>query len=113
MEQTLSQNGNDIALRAVTFLLNMATCLRARFVQAGYQTNSSSLSGGEQIHAELPSNRQGLPTVEALSVVLHRAERLLSGHAIAALSVINLFLRNIEIFPPKLLEYVFDVCNFW
>ncbi|KAK4276466.1 hypothetical protein QN277_014613 [Acacia crassicarpa] len=54
--------------------------------QNGYQTNSSSLSGGEQIHAELPSNRQGLPTVEALSAVLHRAERLLSGHAIAALS---------------------------
>ncbi|KAI9113359.1 hypothetical protein K1719_015884 [Acacia pycnantha] len=54
--------------------------------QNGYQTNSSSMSGGEQIHAELPSNRQGLPTVEALSAVLHRAERLLSGHAIAALS---------------------------
>ncbi|XP_028766190.1 large proline-rich protein BAG6 isoform X2 [Neltuma alba] len=54
--------------------------------QNGYQTNSSSMSGGEQTRVELPSNPQGLPTVEALSVVLHRAEQLLSGHAIAALS---------------------------
>lgn len=38
---------------------------------------------------ELPSNPQGLPTVEALSTVLHRAEQLLSSHAVAALSVIN------------------------
>ncbi|KAI9122826.1 hypothetical protein K1719_005715 [Acacia pycnantha] len=98
---TLSQNGNYIEPIAVTFLLNMATCFRAKFVQAGYQTNSSSMSGGEQTHAELPSNRQGLQTVEALIAVLHRAERLLSGHAIVALSVINLSLRNIEIFPPN------------
>ncbi|XP_054799459.1 uncharacterized protein LOC129303903 isoform X2 [Prosopis cineraria] len=54
--------------------------------QNGYQTNSSSTSGGEQTQVELPSNPQGLPTVEALTAVLHRAERLLSGHAIAALS---------------------------
>lgn len=89
MEQTLSQNGIIMELIAVTFLLNKTICLIVRFARAGYQTNSSSMSGGEQIHAELPYNSQGLPTVEALSAVLHRAERLLSGHAIAALSVIN------------------------
>ena len=36
---------------------------------------------------ELPSNTQGLPTLEALSTVLHRAEQLLSSQAAAALSV--------------------------
>jgi hypothetical protein len=40
---------------------------------------------------ELPSSAQGMPTPEALSIVLHHAERLLSGHAVAALSVITIF----------------------
>ncbi|KAF7829504.1 ubiquitin-like domain-containing protein CIP73 isoform X1 [Senna tora] len=54
--------------------------------QNGYQPNFSSTNAGEQTRVELPSNPQGLPTVEALSTVLHRAERLLGGRAVAALS---------------------------
>ncbi|RZB58786.1 Ubiquitin-like domain-containing protein CIP73 isoform H [Glycine soja] len=53
--------------------------------QNGYQSNLSSANPGDQ-QAELPSNAQGLPTLEALSTVLHSAERLLGGQAVAALS---------------------------
>lgn len=49
--------------------------------------NLSSTNPGDRV--ELPSNTQGLPTLEALTTVLHRAEQLLSGQAVAALSVIN------------------------
>lgn len=49
---------------------------------------------------ELPSNSQGLPTIDALSSVLHRAERLLGGHAVSALSVINSSpSENLKFFP--------------
>ncbi|KAK4767741.1 hypothetical protein SAY87_002882 [Trapa incisa] len=44
------------------------------------QQNSSTSS------VELPSSSRGLPTPEALSIVLHRAEQLLSGQAVSALS---------------------------
>ncbi|TKY57589.1 Large proline-rich protein BAG6 [Spatholobus suberectus] len=53
--------------------------------QNGYQSNLSSANPGDQ-QVELPSNAQGLPTLEALSIVLHRAEQLLGGQAVAALS---------------------------
>ncbi|RZB70294.1 Ubiquitin-like domain-containing protein CIP73 [Glycine soja] len=56
--------------------------------QNGYQSNLSSANPRDQL-VELPSNVQGLPTLEALSTVLHRAEQLLGGQAVAALSVIN------------------------
>ncbi|CAK8569754.1 unnamed protein product [Lathyrus sativus] len=51
--------------------------------QNGYGPNISSTNSGDQ---ELPSNTQGLPTLEALTTVLHRAEQLLSGQAVSALS---------------------------
>ncbi|KAK7382910.1 hypothetical protein VNO78_28574 [Psophocarpus tetragonolobus] len=51
----------------------------------GYQPNLSHANSGDQ-QVELPSNAQGLPTLEALSTVLHRAEWLLGGQAVAALS---------------------------
>jgi hypothetical protein len=50
---------------------------------------------------ELPSNTQGLPTLEALTTVLHRAEQLLSGQAVSALSVI-----------PFIYEHFFTICNY-
>ncbi|XP_058725434.1 uncharacterized protein LOC131596708 isoform X2 [Vicia villosa] len=54
--------------------------------QNGYGPNiSSSTNTGDQ-RVELPSNTQGLPTLEALTTVLHRAEQLLSGQAVSALS---------------------------
>ncbi|XP_075652593.1 uncharacterized protein LOC142622915 [Castanea sativa] len=59
--------------------------------QNGYQPNSSSTNPRDLPRVELPSSAQGLPTTEALSIVLHQAERLLSGHAVAALSVITIF----------------------
>ncbi|KAI4336722.1 hypothetical protein L6164_015213 [Bauhinia variegata] len=54
--------------------------------QNGYLPNLSSNDIGEQPQVELHSNMQGLPTPEALSIVLRHTERLLSGHAVAALS---------------------------
>ncbi|KAH9693680.1 ubiquitin-like domain-containing protein [Citrus sinensis] len=54
--------------------------------QNGYQPNTSSTSNEEVPRPELPSNERGLPTPEALNIVLQRAQRLLSGHTVAALS---------------------------
>ncbi|KAJ1424208.1 Ubiquitin-like domain superfamily [Sesbania bispinosa] len=51
----------------------------------GYLPNLSSTDPGDR-RVELPSNTQGLPTIEALTTVLHRAEQLLGGQAVAALS---------------------------
>ncbi|KAK7280793.1 hypothetical protein RJT34_25860 [Clitoria ternatea] len=56
--------------------------------QNGYQPNLTSTNPGDQ-RVELPSNAQGLPTLEALSTVLHRAEQLLGGQAVTALSHIG------------------------
>lgn len=53
--------------------------------QIGYASNLSSTNPGDQ-RVELPSNAQGMPTLEALNIVLHRAEQLLGGQAVAALS---------------------------
>ncbi|XP_057423073.1 ubiquitin-like domain-containing protein CIP73 isoform X2 [Lotus japonicus] len=53
--------------------------------QNGYRPNLSSTNLADQ-RVELPSNAQGLPTLEALSTVLHRAEQLLGSQAVAALS---------------------------
>lgn len=35
----------------------------------------------------LPANAQGMPTAEALSIVLRNAQQLLSGRAVEAVSV--------------------------
>ncbi|KAI5402263.1 hypothetical protein KIW84_050036 [Lathyrus oleraceus] len=53
--------------------------------QNGYGPNIFSTNFGDQ-RVELPSNTQGLPTLEALTTVLHRAEQLLGGQAVSALS---------------------------
>ncbi|XP_027332237.1 ubiquitin-like domain-containing protein CIP73 isoform X2 [Abrus precatorius] len=53
--------------------------------QNGYRSNPLSTNPGDQ-RGELPSNAQGLPTLEALSTVLRHAEQLLGGQAVAALS---------------------------
>ncbi|XP_034695174.1 ubiquitin-like domain-containing protein CIP73 isoform X2 [Vitis riparia] len=50
-----------------------------------YQPNSSP-TNADIPRVELPSNSRGLPTPEALSIVMRQAERLLSGNAVAALS---------------------------
>lgn len=54
--------------------------------QNEYQPSSSPSSTPDQPATELPSNARGLPTPEALSIVLRHAQRLLSGPAVAALS---------------------------
>ncbi|XWS20877.1 hypothetical protein CRYUN_Cryun30bG0006700 [Craigia yunnanensis] len=52
----------------------------------GYQRHTSTTNRRDQPRVELPSDERGLPTPEALSIVMRHAERLLSSHAIAALS---------------------------
>ncbi|OMP03007.1 Ubiquitin [Corchorus capsularis] len=52
----------------------------------GYQPHTSTTNRGDQQRVELPSDARGLPTPEALSIVMRHAERLLSSHAIASLS---------------------------
>ncbi|KAL5557776.1 hypothetical protein UlMin_033987 [Ulmus minor] len=54
--------------------------------QNGYQLNTSSNNTGDLPRVDLPSNAQGLHTPQALGIVLHQAEQLLSNHAVAALS---------------------------
>ncbi|CAL0303487.1 unnamed protein product [Lupinus luteus] len=52
--------------------------------QNGHRPNLSSTNhGGQRI--ELPTNAQGLPTVEALSAILRRTGQLLSDNTVAAL----------------------------
>ncbi|KAK7283777.1 hypothetical protein RIF29_13523 [Crotalaria pallida] len=63
------------------FINSMETTLS----QNGSRPNLSSTNPGDQ-RMELPTNAQGLPTLEALSTILHRTEQLLSDHAVAALS---------------------------
>ncbi|KAE9620948.1 putative ubiquitin [Lupinus albus] len=53
--------------------------------QNGHRLNLSSTNPRDE-QVELPTNAQGLPTLEALSIVVHRTEQLLSGRAVAALS---------------------------
>ncbi|PIN25242.1 hypothetical protein CDL12_02018 [Handroanthus impetiginosus] len=54
--------------------------------QNGDQPNQSTSASAELPTVELPSNSRGLPTVEALSIVLRHAQCLLSDHAVPALS---------------------------
>lgn len=56
----------------------------------GNQPNTSTASIGDPPSVELPSNARGLPTPEALSIVLRHAEQLLSGPTTTALSVSTL-----------------------
>lgn len=54
--------------------------------QNGYLPNQSPSNSGDLPTVELPSTARGLSTPDALAVVLRHAQRLLSGHAVAALS---------------------------
>ncbi|KAM1223348.1 hypothetical protein ACFX2G_043334 [Malus domestica] len=54
--------------------------------QNGYQPNTSATNTGEPPRVNLPSTAEGMPTPEALGIVLRHAERLLSNHAVSALS---------------------------
>ncbi|XP_075479216.1 uncharacterized protein LOC142520120 isoform X3 [Primulina tabacum] len=50
------------------------------------QHNQSSAATSDLPTIELPTNARGVPTVEALSIVLRHAQRLLNDHAVAALA---------------------------
>ncbi|XWS14398.1 hypothetical protein CRYUN_Cryun35bG0005900 [Craigia yunnanensis] len=52
----------------------------------GYRLHTSTTNRRDQPRVALPSDARGLPTPQALSIVMQHAERLLSSHAIAALS---------------------------
>ncbi|XVF35871.1 hypothetical protein REPUB_Repub19eG0008800 [Reevesia pubescens] len=52
----------------------------------GYQPHTSTTNRRDQPRVALPSDARGLPTPEALSIVMRHAEQILSSHAIAALS---------------------------
>lgn len=54
------------------------------------QRNQSSAANSDLPTIELPTNARGVPTVEALSIVLRHAQRLLNDHAVAALAVCTL-----------------------
>ncbi|XP_057974336.1 uncharacterized protein LOC131162162 isoform X3 [Malania oleifera] len=59
------------------------------FSRNGYQSNPSPTNTGDMPTVELPSNARGMPTPEALGIVLRHAQRILNDHAIAALSHIS------------------------
>ncbi|KAK8643013.1 hypothetical protein V6N13_012330 [Hibiscus sabdariffa] len=52
----------------------------------GYQPHTSTTNIRDQPRVALPSDARGLPTPEALSIVIRHAVRLLNSHAIGALS---------------------------
>ncbi|KAK8580059.1 hypothetical protein V6N12_070347 [Hibiscus sabdariffa] len=52
----------------------------------GYQPHTSTTNIREQPRVALPTDARGLPTPEALNIVIRHAVRLLSSHAIGALS---------------------------
>ncbi|CAL9242444.1 unnamed protein product [Arabidopsis halleri] len=54
--------------------------------QNGYQPDTSSARSGGRPREELPRNRRGAATPEALSVVLRNAQDLLSGLGVSSLS---------------------------
>ncbi|KAL4335509.1 hypothetical protein GQ457_07G027470 [Hibiscus cannabinus] len=60
----------------------------------GYQPHMSMTNRREQPRVALPTDPRGLPTPEALSLVMRHAERLLSSHAIVALSHIAVCLEQ-------------------
>ncbi|KAF4366528.1 hypothetical protein F8388_012473 [Cannabis sativa] len=71
---------------SLTTLSEFMNRMEQTLSQTGYQPNSSPISTGDLPRVDLPSNAQGLHTPEALGIVLRQAERLLSTHAVAALS---------------------------
>ncbi|KAK4348892.1 hypothetical protein RND71_031647 [Anisodus tanguticus] len=64
------------------------------FSQNGYPPNQSSNTAADPPAVQLPTNSHGLSTPEALSTVLHHAERLFGGHVIASLSCSDISLEG-------------------
>ncbi|XP_043696821.1 uncharacterized protein LOC122647497 [Telopea speciosissima] len=54
----------------------------------GYQSNLSPSYVGDPLRVEVPSDTRGLPTPEALAIVVRQAQ-LLSGHATSALAYLS------------------------
>lgn len=71
---------------ALHTLSDFINCMELALSATGYWSSPSSTSIGDPPQENLPSNARGLPTPEALSVVLRRTQQLISGHALAALS---------------------------
>ncbi|KAL3840153.1 hypothetical protein ACJIZ3_024744 [Penstemon smallii] len=67
-------------------LIDFMNRMELAFSERGNQPDPSPAASGDQPTTELPTNSRRLPTIEALSTVLRHAERLLSGHAVPALS---------------------------
>lgn len=74
-------------------------------IYVGYQPNLSATNTVDVPRVNLPSNAQGMPTPEALGIVLRHAERLLSSHAVSALSVIFLGSLLSLLFPVDFIVY--------
>ncbi|XP_020547382.1 large proline-rich protein BAG6 isoform X2 [Sesamum indicum] len=68
---------------SLSTLIEFMNRMELAFSQNGNQPNQSPVASDT---LELPSNSRGLRTVDALSIVLQRAQRLLSDHAVPALS---------------------------
>ncbi|KAK4429464.1 Ubiquitin-like domain-containing protein CIP73 [Sesamum alatum] len=71
---------------SLSTLIEFMNRMELAFSQNGNQPNQSTVASDSLPTVELPSNSRGLPTVDALSIVLQRAQRLLSDHAVPALS---------------------------
>lgn len=85
MEQSFAQNGISRTLPfCFFFVFSSKFIVHNEWIYAlsGYQPNSSSPN-----LEELGPNARGLPSQEALSIVLRHAERLLGGQSVAAISV--------------------------
>lgn len=71
---------------SLTTLTEFMSRMEGVLSQIGHQSSPSPSGTTDQSATELPSTSRGLPTPEALSIVLRHAQRLLSGPAVAALS---------------------------
>ncbi|KAK4434666.1 Ubiquitin-like domain-containing protein CIP73 [Sesamum alatum] len=71
------------SLNTITDFMNR---MQLAFPQNDTQQNQSPSASGNIPTSELPTNSGGYPTVEALTIVLQHAQRLLHDHAIPALS---------------------------
>ncbi|XP_057796956.1 uncharacterized protein LOC131012983 [Salvia miltiorrhiza] len=70
---------------SLSTLVEYMNRMEQAFLQNDNQPNQSTASGSIPATV-LPPNSRGLPTVEGLSVILQHAQRLLSEHAVPAIS---------------------------
>ncbi|KAM7258345.1 hypothetical protein ACFE04_014086 [Oxalis oulophora] len=71
---------------SLTTIAEFMNRMEQAILQNGNPPNSPSVSSEDTPRVELPSNERGVPTPEALSIVLRRAQQLLSSHVTSALS---------------------------